>query len=304
MARAIALLVNPTSGRGRGHLAGRRAAARLREAGLDVHEMSGRDVREAADLAREAVESGVDALVVVGGDGMVHLGVQVVTDAEVPLGVIPAGTGNDFARALRIPLDDVAAAADVVVAGHHRRIDLGRSGDEWFACIVAAGFDARVNDRVNRMRWFTGRRRYDIATMAELGVFRPIPYSIELDGEVWETDAMLVAVANTPSYGGGILVTPNAEIDDGLFDVIVVEPVSRATLIRLFPKVRRGEHLSVPEVTVRRAARVVLEAPHVTSYVDGERLGPLPRTFQMVPKALDVLAPSTSPDTRRGDPVG
>lgn len=291
MTRDIALLVNPTAGRGRGAPAGRIAAERLAGAGAAVRWLVGRDVREAADLAREAVEDGADALVVVGGDGMVHLGLQAIGETGTPLGVIPAGTGNDLARALRIPLRDAEAAADVVLAASTWQIDLGRSHGQWFAGVVAAGFDARVNDRVNRMRWPRGPRRYDLATLAELGVFRPIAYRAEFDGVGEEFEAMLVAVGNIPSYGGGLRIAPGAELDDGMFDVIVVAPVSKTTLIRVFPRVRRGTHLTHPAVTVRRARSVRLEATAVTAYVDGERLGPLPRTFEVVPRALSVFVP-------------
>ena len=287
--RDVALLVNPTAGRGRGARAGRVAAERLTAAGIAVRVLQGRDVREAADLAGEAVADRAGALVVVGGDGMVHLGVQAVAGTSTPLGVVPAGTGNDLARALGLPLRDPLGAAGVVVAGARRRIDLGRSEGQWFAGVVAAGFDARVNDRVNRMRWPRGPRRYDLATLAELGVFRPISYRMDLDGETSELEAMLVAVGNIPSYGGGLRITPDASLDDGEFDVVVVAPVSKATLVRVFPRVRRGTHLAHPAVSVRRARTVRLDAAGVTAYVDGERLGPLPRSFEVVPAAVEVF---------------
>src|SRR5215207_11615300 len=138
MSREIALLVNPTSGRGRGARVGNEVAARLHAAGLAVRQLAGRDVRESQDMAQEAVARGTDALVVVGGDGMVHLGLQAVGGTEVPFGVVPAGSGNDFARAIGVPLRDPTAAASIVVTGAARRIDLGRVGDPWFAGVVAA----------------------------------------------------------------------------------------------------------------------------------------------------------------------
>lgn len=285
MTGPIALLVNPTSGRGRGAHAGDVARRRLAEAGLDVTTLTGRDVRESADMAREAVEAGASALVVVGGDGMVHLGIQAVANRSVPFGVIPAGTGNDFSRALGLPLEDPAAAADVVVGGRTRAVDLGITEGQWFAGVVAAGFDARVNDRTNRMRWPRGPRRYDLAVAVEFGVFRPIAYRLEIDGESLELDAMLVAFGNIASYGGGIRILPDARPDDGLFDVIVVEPVSKLTLARVFPKMREGGHVGIPAVSFRRARHVKVDAS-VVAYADGERLGPLPRSFDVAPGAL------------------
>jgi diacylglycerol kinase (ATP) len=256
-----------------------------------VRELAGRDVRESQDLALEAVEQGTDALVVVGGDGMVHLGLQAVGGTDVPFGVAPAGTGNDFARAVGVPLGDPIAAADIVVAGTQRRIDLGRTGDQWFGGVVAAGFDARVNDRANRMTWPRGRMRYNVAMLIELGVFRPVPYVLELDGERWETSAMLVVAGNIPSYGGGMKVTPDAVVDDGLLDVMVVKPLSTARFLTVFPRVYSGSHVTLPFVEIRRAEQVRINAAGITAYADGERLGPLPQTFEAVPGALRVLVP-------------
>jgi diacylglycerol kinase (ATP) len=291
VARDIALLINPTSGGGRGARAGKAASARLSDAGLSVRELIGRDVRESQDLAREAVEAGVGGVVVVGGDGMIHLGLQAVGGSDVRFGVIPAGSGNDFARGLGIPLGDPEAAADIVAGGHERKVDLGRSGEQWFGGVVAAGFDARVNDRANRMRWPRGRARYNLAMLAELGVFRPIRYEMDLDGERWTTDAMLVTIGNAPSYGGGMKVTPDAVLDDELLDVMVVKPISKARLLMVFPRVYSGSHVRLPYVEVRRARKVHVEADSITAYVDGERLGPLPQTFEAVPAALRVFVP-------------
>lgn len=252
----------------------------------------GRDADEAADLARRALDRDVDELVVVGGDGMVHLGLQLVGGRPVTFGVVPAGTGNDFARALGLPRRDPVAATRVVLDGAVRAVDLGRSEGCWFGCVAAAGFDARVNDRANRMRRLRGRSRYDLAMLLELGVFRPVPYVVEADGVTWETAAMLVAVANAPSYGGGMQVSPHARLDDGLLDLLVVHPLSKAAFLRVFPRVYRGTHLTHPAVEIRRVASVRLVAPDITVYADGERVGPLPRTFEAVPRALRVRAPA------------
>jgi diacylglycerol kinase (ATP) len=296
--REVVLLVNPVAGRGRGARAAAAAASSLRTAGISVRAVVGRDAAEAADLAVGAVESGPDAIVAVGGDGMVHLALQAVAGHPVPFGVVPAGTGNDFARALGLPLRHPADAADVVVHGLRedsaRPVDLGRSQGTWFGCVAAAGFDARVNDRANRMTWPSGRVRYPLAMVAELGVFRPLPYVIETDGTRWETAAMLVVVGNARSYGGGMLVTPGARMDDGLLDVLVLTELSTPAFLRVFPRVYRGTHISHPAVTVLQARRVRLQAPGITTYVDGEVLGPLPRTFEAVPGAVRVLAAQSS----------
>ena len=228
MTRRIALLVNPTSGKGRGARLLEPVAARLRADGTEVDLVVGRDADEAFDRLRDRVAAGVDGVVAVGGDGLVNLALQVVAGTPLPLGVVPAGTGNDFARALGIPLDQPTQAVDLVVRGATSTVDLGRANGRWFGGVLGSGFDSMVNERANRMTWPTGRSRYNIAIVLELRTFRPVPYVLELDGEPWTTEAMLVAVGNSPSYGGGMKVCPDADLHDGLLDVTVLGPISQA----------------------------------------------------------------------------
>ena len=178
---------------------------------------------------------------VCGGDGLVHLGVQAVAGTGVPLGLIPSGTGNDVARYLDLPRTDPVAAADRVIASRRRTIDLARSGDRWFVTVLAAGFDAIVNERANAMTWPRGQMRYNLATLAELRTFRPIPYVLQLDGETVEHEAMLVAVGNGPSFGGGLRITEGALLDDGLLDVVVITRMSKPKLVRSYPRLFTGQ---------------------------------------------------------------
>jgi diacylglycerol kinase (ATP) len=290
--RRIALLVNPVSGKGRGARLLAPVGERLRSAGVDVDVIVGRDADEAFDLVRTVVagDPGVDGVVAVGGDGLVNLAVQVVAGTAVPLGIIPAGSGNDVARALGIPRGDPLAAADLVLAGTTRAVDLGRADGRWFAGVLGSGFDSMVNERANRMSWPTGRSRYNLAILAELRVFRPVPFVLELDGERWETEAMLVAVGNGSSYGGGMRVCPDARLDDGLLDVTVLGPISKPEFLRVFPSVYKGTHVHHRAVTVRRARTVVLSSPGVTAYADGERVAALPVRCDAVPAALQVFS--------------
>jgi diacylglycerol kinase (ATP) len=292
----ISLFVNPLAGRGRGASAAQPAAAALRAAGFSVRTILGASVDDALHRARAAVRDGTGALVVVGGDGMVRLALQAVAGTSTPLGVVAAGTGNDFARSLGLPVREPAAASRLVAEAFKearmRRIDLGRAAGQWFGTVLASGFDSRVNDRGNRMAWPAGRLKYDVAMVAELATFRPVPYRLTLDGgHVVETEATLVAVGNGPSYGGGMKICAGADLGDGLFDVTVVGDCSRATLLRVFPRVYKGTHLEHPVVTVHRAARIELAAPDVTAYADGEPLGPLPVAAEVIPGAVRVLVP-------------
>jgi diacylglycerol kinase (ATP) len=288
-AREIALLTNPTAGRGRGARSRKAVLGRLRDAGLVVRNLQGRDADEALDLARQCVDDGVESLVVSGGDGMVHLGAQAVATTATRLGIIPTGTGNDVARYFDLPRKDPVAAADRVIAGRTRTIDLARSGSRYFVTVLAAGFDAIVNERANRMTWPKGQMRYNLATVAELRTFEPLPYTLDLDGEVRRLDAMLVAVGNGPSFGGGLRITEGAVLDDGLLDVVIIKPMSRPGLIRTYPKLFKGTHVTVPQYEHHRVRCVTVAAPGIVSYADGERFGPLPLTIECAPAALTVL---------------
>jgi diacylglycerol kinase (ATP) len=288
VAREIALLTNPTSGKGKGARARAAVLPRLREAGMVVRDLSGRDADEALDLARGAVADGVAALVIVGGDGMVHLAVQALAGSGTTLGIIPAGTGNDVARYFDLPRKDPLAAADVVLRGTTRRIDLARSGSKYFVTVLAAGFDALVNERANRMTWPRGQMRYNLATLAELRVFRPLHYTLDLDGRQLTLEAMLVAVGNGPSFGGGLRITEGAVLDDGLLDVVVIKPMSRGGLVRTYPKLFKGTHVTHPQYEHHRVAKVTVASPGITTYADGERFGDLPLTVECAPGALTV----------------
>jgi diacylglycerol kinase (ATP) len=289
--REIALLVNPTSGRGRGARLCGPVAERLERYGASVDVVVGRDADEAFDQARNRVARGVDVLVAVGGDGLVNMALQVVAGTPTPLGIVPAGTGNDISRALGLPVDDPVAAVDIIATGRTRAVDCGRVAGRWFGGVLSAGFDSMVNERANRMTWPHGRARYNVATVAELRTFKPVPFVLELDGERWETEAMLVDVGNGSSYGGGMRVCPGAVMDDGLFDITVLGPIPTLDFLRFFPMVYSGRHVEHPAVTVRRARMVSLAATGVTAYADGERVARLPITCEVVPGAVQVLAP-------------
>jgi diacylglycerol kinase (ATP) len=155
--------------------------------------------------------------------------------------------------------------------------------------VLGSGFDSMVNERANRMSWPSGRSRYNLAIVAELRTFRPVPYTLELDGEAWETEAMLVAVGNGPSYGGGMRVCPGARLDDGLLDITVLGPISKPEFLRVFPTVYKGTHVRHRAVTVRQAREVVLTSPGVTAYADGERVSELPVRCHAVPDAVHVF---------------
>lgn len=289
MSRDVAVLTNPTAGKGHAGRITDLTEARLREAGFSVRRLLGRAADESEDLARTAVADGVETLVVVGGDGMVHLAVQALAHSGTALGIVPAGTGNDAARYVGAPRKDPLAAVDQVIAGRRRRIDLAKVGPRRFLCVLSAGFDAVVNERANRMRWPSGQMKYNLATVAELRTFTPIDYTLELDGEVKRVSAMLVAVGNGPSFGGGMRICEGADLTDGMLDVVFFHPMTKPDLVRTFPKLFNGTHRSHPCYEHHRVREVTVAAPGITAYADGERLGPLPLTVTADPGALQVL---------------
>ncbi|WP_329002004.1 YegS/Rv2252/BmrU family lipid kinase [Kribbella sp. NBC_00709] len=290
MSRRIALVVNPTSGRGLGARIAPVVRDRLAAAGLtvDVHATS--CAEDVGRISAEVVASGADAVALIGGDGTIHLGAQILANSGMPFGVIPAGTGNDFARGIGVPLKDPLAAADLVVAGKTRTIDLATAKDVFITTVVAGGFDSLVNKRANAMSWPKGSSRYTVATLAELRTFTPLEYVVTVDGDPIETRAMLVAVGTGPTYGGGLQICAGASIDDGLLDVTIIQPVSRLTLLQLFPKLSKGTHVGHPAVRTLQGRSVRIESPGITAYADGEPLGPLPVDIGIAPGALTVFA--------------
>ncbi|MBW0017154.1 MAG: diacylglycerol kinase [Mycobacterium sp.] len=293
----VIALTNPLSGHGAALEAARRAIARLHQRGVEVVEIIGDDAEDARYLVSAALEKGTDAVLVTGGDGVISNALQVLAGTDVPLGIIPAGTGNDHAREFGIPTRDPEAAADIVIDGWTETIDLGRISDgndfeKWFGTVAATGFDSLVTDRANRMRWPHGRLRYYLAMFAELSQLRLLPFRLVLDDtEEIEAGMTLVAFGNTRSYGGGVLICPDADHTDGLLDLTMVNEASRTKLLRLFPTALKGTHIELDEVSTARAKTIRVECPGINVYADGDFACPLPAEISAVPAALRILRP-------------
>jgi YegS/Rv2252/BmrU family lipid kinase len=288
----VAVLVSPAAGRGRARALSGEVLDELRAGGLKPAVLPATTGAEAEQQAADAVAAGTGAVVAIGGDGSAHAALQAVAGTSTPLAVIPAGTGNDLSLALGIPRNPVAAAraaAEDLLAGQLRAVDAGRTGGRWWATVLCCGFDSAVSDRANRLRWPKGRRRYDVAILAELAQLRPRELTLVLDGEEQTIPVTLVAVGNTPWYGGGMKVCPGADPSDGLFDVTVVGPLRRLELVRQRPRLTDGTHIENAAVTVHRVARVELSSPGVTTYADGEPVAPLPAVAECVPGALRIV---------------
>lgn len=290
----VGLLVNAAAGRGRA--AGVVDAVTARLADVELTPLLAPD-RASAEALVARTAPGLDAVLALGGDGVAHAAVQGLAGSGVPLGVLPAGTGNDLALALGVPPDPVAAAraaVDDLARGAVTRLDLARTGDRWWATVLCCGFDSVVSDRVNRLRWPRGPRRYDLAIAVELARLRPRAVRLVLDGVATLHEVTLVAVGNTPCYGGGLRICPTADPTDGLLDVTVIGPVTRLDLVRTRPRLAAGTHVEHPAVSVHRARTVRVEgagpsAAALTTWADGEPVGGLPAETVVVPGALAVV---------------
>ena len=272
------VVINPVSGSGKGAILGTEAAGFFSERRLSYQIITATSADKLRSNLAEFLDSNVgliEGVVAVGGDGLVHLVLQLVVPRNIAFSAIPAGTGNDFVRALGWRLDEIKIQLNTVVSTPPAAIDLGLVDSEWFGAVLSTGFDSLVNEKANKMKWPKGPMKYNLAIAMELPKFKPLNYTIELDNQVIETEAMLIAVGNGGSYGGGMKVCPDAVMSDGLFDVMVLRPVSKVEFVRVFPTVFSGKHINHKQVDIYRTKRVSLHAPAV-AYADGERIGGLP----------------------------
>ena len=287
-----ALVINPVAGQGKGATVGTYVAGYLNSRGIKYEIIIGRSGLDQADSLQRFLDRNPDCsgVIAVGGDGLLHLVLQKITPAQVPLAVIPAGTGNDFVRTLGWLPDDVDAILQAVLSKKPQSVDLGLVDGEWFAAILSTGFDSIVNEKANTMSWPKGPMKYNVAIAVELPRFAPRHYEIVLDDRTISTEAMLIAVANGRSYGGGMLVCPHADIADGYFDVMVLHPVSKLEFIKVFPRVFKGTHITHPAVEIVRSKSVKISSDAV-AYADGERIGQLPVSAQCISGALMTWLP-------------
>ncbi|HLS79050.1 MAG TPA: diacylglycerol kinase family protein [Nocardia sp.] len=311
--RSVLVVANRQAGHGRGRDTADAVLAALASAGVRVSEVRAGSAAEAVRQVATALAEPAarpDAVVGVGGDGLACALLAALAHTGVPLGLVPSGTGNDLARELGVPTDDTEAAVAVVLGGRTRVMDLGRitpvggsGASMYFATVAGTGFDARVTLRANRMRYPKGPLRYTFAALAEITSGIGVPYRITLSGiapgaldnppadTVLETEAVMVAVGNTRTYGGGMLICADAEMDDGYLDVTVVGRVSRLSMLRLLPALSAGKRVDHPAVRQYRVTAVTLDSPGAPATADGEPAGTLPVTMTAVPKALTVLVP-------------
>jgi diacylglycerol kinase (ATP) len=279
------LAINPHSGNGRGASVAAKVTQYLSKKDIAYQSIAASSADELSHLlSQELSTKSYLGVIAIGGDGLAHLVLQICVPRHIPFAVVPAGTGNDFVRTLGWSLDDFEPLLDRVTSTPPSPIDLGNVDSEWFGAILSTGFDSVVNERANKLKWPKGPQRYNLAIALELTRFKPIEYEITCDSQTFTTKAMLVAIGNGKSYGGGMNVCPQAQLHDGLFDVVILEPVSTVEFIKVFPTVYSGAHINHPQVRTLRAKKVSINAKAV-AYADGERIGPAPISAECVKDA-------------------
>lgn len=282
---SIHLLGNPTARGGEAQL--QDVVDAFVRRGVEVTVVEARTVSDARTGAQRAVEEGAARLVAVGGDGVVHLAVNAVAESETVLGVVPLGTGNDFARALGLLDGDIdvqvqRALADPVA------VDAIRTDHGWVATVATLGFSGDVTARANGLAWPRGQSRYTLATLLQLPRLRTLTVAVEVDGRRVGGDTTLLAVGNTAFFGGGMRICPDASPDDGQLQVVNIGDVPRRTFLRVFPRVFSGRHVRRTEVSAASGASVTIDGSDAEVWADGELLGSLPLRLQVVPGALRV----------------
>ena len=276
--------VNPSAGNGRTLEISREVTGFLATNSEESRVVIAPNALELSLRLREIVDASSDlfqGIISIGGDGLAHLVLQVAVPARIPFVVIPGGTGNDFARSLGYSRNNVMTLLKKVITDPAQPIDLGNVDSEWFGAILSTGFDSVVNERANSLRWPKGAARYNAAIALELPKFRAIDYELTIDGSTMPVEAMLIAVGNGRSYGAGMNVCPNAQLNDGLFDLVILEPVSTVEFIKVFPQVYSGKHIHHPQVRSIRAQKVRIEGASI-AYADGERIGPAPVSAECI----------------------
>jgi diacylglycerol kinase (ATP) len=274
------LVVNSKAGKGRANRLAGKFEILLKSNNLPYEIINKATYEETFSEYRLSIASGkFEKVVAIGGDGLVNLCLQEVAEQNIGLSVIPAGTGNDFARAVGSYRKSVNEIFNVIRSQEPTSIDLGlvtgTFGKRWYVQVLSTGFDALVNNLANRINWPRGQMKYTLATLLTLARFKPIPYELIIDDKHFKQDFMLLSVANGETYGGGMRICPDASNSDGVFDILLVHPVSKIVLLSIFPKVFTGRHVPHPKIDIIRGKKVQLSA-EASAFADGEFVSKLP----------------------------
>ena len=280
------VVVNPKAGQGAAASLATQVVGFLASREIAYRMISPNRGAETKSLVSESLRNGeASKLLSVGGDGLFHLLLQLAMEFKVPLAVAPGGTGNDFYRTLGWFNSELREYLEHLISTEPTFVDVGVADGEYFGAVLSSGFDSVVNERANKMKWPKGPAKYNVAIALEFPRFNAIEFKIFADEKVLEVEAMLIAIGNGQSYGGGMRVCPNADLHDGLLDIMILHPVSKLEFIKVFPTVYQGSHIEHPQVEVIRAKKVRIESSAI-AYADGERIGQLPVQVESLPQTL------------------
>ena len=295
--KPLGVIINPAANRGRAAAVGEKVFEHFAKAGVAVINLSASSSLEAQAKANQLIQSQeISAVVAVGGDGTSQLGAGIAIPSQIPLGLIPAGSGNDQFRQLNIDLKDIATACDNIISsiGNPRRVDAMKvsldNRELWSLGSISAGFDALCATRANDLKWPKGPNSYIAAMLMELPRFESIEYHLDVDGEKRVVNAMLCGVANVKNFGGGMMISPDSDITDGELEVFILHKVSRAKLLRIFPTVYKGNHVKFPEVEIFKAKSIRISNDRFPVTCDGELVGKAPFAVEVHPGACQLLS--------------
>ena len=289
----MVIIANPRAGHGKGTGNVERLRGAIRRRGLDGSVVVTECPGHATDLARALVDSGEQRIAAMGGDGTIGEVANALIGTDVELAIVSMGTGNDVARSLGLPLNDLAASLLMAFEGEARPVDMGRERERAFLSVLGLGFPAVVAAEANRFTWLKGPPAFFAAVYKALYRLRAVPLVIELEDLTLEMECAAVMIQNTPYTGGGLLMAPGARVDDGLLDVVIVDDIGKRDLMINFPKVYSGRHLLHPSFSLHRSARVrITSAEPLPKMFDGDLCGWTPIEAEVQRAALRVVRPA------------
>ncbi len=291
-ARRFALLVNPAAAAGRALAALPEVIAVMDRLGAEHRTVTTRSVDHAEEEARRASENG-ETVAALGGDGVLRPLARALRHRDTPLALIPCGRGNDLARVLGVPAT-VAEAAEVAVTGRERLVDVADVDGAPYLGIASFGFDSDANRIANETKLIKGNAVYAYAALRALVSWKPAGFSVTVDGERHDVRGYSVAVGNSGAYGGGMILLPQAELDDGLLDVLISERHSKLRFLSDMPKVFKGTHLDSPYAHVFRGRVVEVSSDRPFDiYADGDPIATTPATVTVESRCLRIVVPAS-----------
>ena len=285
------IMLNPASSKGKTGQLNEKIRSSFKKLNIDYHLHISKSSEDLKNAAIKSLNDGYSNYIAVGGDGTTHDLINALAETGKNIGVIPSGSGNDIATNLGLP-KDIESCCKLINKGHIKKIDMGLINNKYYyVCIAGAGFDSQVTDLANNTKLpINGPARYNYSVYKTLITFRSREFQLSYDGKNRKIPAMMIAASNLKSYGGGMKITPDADPQDGLFDICIIKRMKKLHFVKIFPKVYEGKHITDPHVEIFRTSAFKLESEYNFSvFADGEYICKLPATFKIVPKSLNFI---------------